>query len=245
MSLEMRKVFHVNFLNAMRTVGDNYARIIEIGLGDNRNTSTTSGNYMAKVAKDAQYGIAIGHDAFVGKSYGIAHGNFQKVNELHGIAEGSYYNLVERYGEKRRTFVDMSNDFSRSWFEWQGDVTSLAEPPGPLPFELFLHNVLGKQVVLRDKSALTFNIKVVGTDKNATPNVNGYHLSGTIKRGTGVATTAIVGAVTKTAWEDWAAGDANVVADVVTGALKLQVLSHPTNTWYWAAAGWVVEMRWA
>lgn len=230
--------------NWVRTMSSTMANIVEIGMGTDRTTDLTRGSKAAVVGANGGNGIAIGMDAFVNKKLGIALGNWQKVDADYAIAEGNYFNVVERYGEKRRTFYDENNKLSRSWFEWYGSVAPVPQPPGPLPSSIFLHGLAPNLLVLKNNSALTFNIKIVGTDKNATPNVNGYHLSGTIKRGATAGTTAIVGAVTKTAWEDVVALDANIVADAANGALDVQIMSHVASTWYWAAAGWCVEFRW-
>jgi hypothetical protein len=237
----MSDIYELNRHNFTRTMTSDDLYIVEVGMGNQVPDQTKSDGF-AMITEGVQKGIAIGHDNLVNEDYGIALGNHQKAISKHSISEGSYLNIVGRYGEKKRTFRNDDNKLSRSWFEWYGEILAVAEPPGPLPMELYLHGVSGERLVLVDNSALTFNIKIVGSDKNVSPNVCGYHISGTIKRGAGAGTTAVVGAPNIDSWEDVSMG-CSVIADTVSGALRLQVNTNPTNTWYWAAAGWVIEHR--
>jgi len=239
MSNEVNELNRHNFVRTMSSA-DQY--IVEIGMG-NQSPDQTKSDGFSEVTPSIEKGIAIGHDNLVDENYGIVLGNHQKLLTPHGIGEGSYLNLIERYGEKRRTFGD--NTPSRSWFEWYKSVEAVTEPPGPLWVSLTLHNT-GNKLVLKDWSALTFNIKVVGGYPYGTGlalDVNGYHISGTIKRLNSAGTTAIVGSIIVDSFEDISTLDARVVADTGNGALDLQVLTHPTYEIHWAAAGWVVEHR--
>jgi uncharacterized membrane protein len=65
-------------------------------------------------------------------------------------------------------------------------------------------------------------VSVIGRDAGGLTNF--YILEGVIKRGVGAGTTALVGAVTKRIIaEEFVAGDANLVADNVLGAIRVEV----------------------
>jgi hypothetical protein len=217
---------------------------LEIGMGNDYSTDATKADGGAKVSDGADYGIAIGHDCFADKDNSIAFGSFQKALEVHTIAEGQYFCKVERFGEKRRAFAGDNNYYSRSWFEWMGRVTPIAEPPGPNYVPITLHNQTSLNLDLVNYSALIFNIKVIGSNENSSPDVNGYHISGVIKRGANAGTTALVGTPIVDAWEDNTSLDFRVVADTGNGSLVLEALTHPSEYWRWVASGWVSEMRW-
>lgn len=239
----MAKIFEIERHNNVRTMSGTTKNIVEIGMGTAYPADGSKDTKAATVKSTATTGIAIGHDCYVDAPNGIAIGAFQKAYGTHSIAEGQYFCKPARYGEKRRSFYNDDDEHSRSWFEWYGQVTTQTEPPGPIFTSIFLHGQAGQIVTLEDYSAMTFNIKVAGTDKNDPPNVSGYHISGTIKRGNGAATTAIVGTPIVDAWEDVVIG-ARVRADTVLGGLDLQINTSASGTFYWTAAGWLVEQRW-
>ena len=231
--------------NLVRTIKSNLRHIVEIGEGST-NAGSTKGTGRAIV--EYEFSQAIGTDNWVGGEKSLSFGSFLKIWENHAIGEGCYHTEIIRYGEKKRSFhvIDDENGMvsehaNRSWFEWFGEIGPDANQPY---IEIFLHNQPGKQLVLEDNSAITFNIKVVGTDKNQNPNVNGFHLSGTIKRGSGASTTSIVGTVTVTSWRDNTSINARVTADTATGALKLEIQADGFSYWTWAASAWTVEYKW-
>lgn len=237
----MKKVFEIDRMNYSRTMDSVKKNIIEIGMGDSDPT-TSKGTGYAVVS--AGTGLAIGHDNLIDAMgvEGMAIGSFQKVVNGHGIGEGYWFNRVERYGEKRRTFSNHDNLYSRSWFEWSGDVPTDFPLGGITWNTLTLHGQLGQEVALKNYSGMIFNIKLIGTNGNSTPNFSAYHLSGAIKRGNGVGTTAMVGTLMKDAFEDTVL-DARVIADTTGGQMRLQVLAHVSENWKWAASGWVTELR--
>lgn len=88
--------------------------------------------------------------------------------------------------------------------------------------------------VLNDNQIMSFSALVSGQD--AANNAGGYRVEGLIKRGVGVATTAIVGSVTTiTIAEDTAGWDVTAVADTTNGALDIKVTGAAATTIRWVA----------
>lgn len=229
------------FSNYCRPANLTDVNIIEFGMGDDLTATSAKSNKRATVDPGCTNGFALGHDCFADDEYSMAYGSFQKAIKKHAISEGMWYSKAERYGEKRRTFADHNNKNSRGWFEWYGSVN--ATPGFNNPAEIYLHGVTNERLTLVDFSCLIYNIKIVGMDGNSSPKTNGYHLSGVIRRGNGAANTALIGTEVQQAWEDTAALNAYCAADTTNGALKLFVLTDQSNTWKWAASGWVTELR--
>ncbi len=105
----------------------------------------------------------------------------------------------------------------------------------PTPLELEAYSESAVPITLEDDKLYAFKIHLVGkrtgTDENAV-----YFFQGAIKRGTGVGSTALVGAVTKTVHhEDTAAWDAAVTADATNGALEIKVTGEAAKTIRWVA----------
>lgn len=95
--------------------------------------------------------------------------------------------------------------------------------------------VAGNTLVLLDDSAWGAEVSVVG--RNAAAEQMAYYvLRCGIRRGAGAGTTVIVGVVDKVIIaEDIAAWDANLTADVVNGALQVEVTGVAATTINWVA----------
>lgn len=84
-----------------------------------------------------------------------------------------------------------------------------------------------------DSTTWTFSILLVGRCAS-TGESAGYKLEGVIERGVGVATTALVGSVTKTVLgEDVVAWDVSATADTSLGDLRVRVTGEAAKTIKW------------
>jgi hypothetical protein len=93
----------------------------------------------------------------------------------------------------------------------------------------------GALAVLPDNTSWAFSILIVARNTGANEHA-AYEFKGLIKRDSGVATTALVGAVTKTVVaETVAAWDANVTADTTSGDLRIRVTGETGKTIRWVA----------
>ena len=99
------------------------------------------------------------------------------------------------------------------------------------------------QVILPNDSTYAFTILVVARRTDADNESAGYKFEGVIDRNANAASTAIVGAVTKTVLaEDTAAWDVNVTADTTNGGLKVEVTGEAAKTIRWVATCWTSEV---
>lgn len=98
-------------------------------------------------------------------------------------------------------------------------------------------------VVLPDDSTFLFDIDIVARRTDADNESAAYNLKGCIDRNSGVATTALVGSVTKTVIaEDTAAWDVAVIANTSSGGLQVQVTGEASKTIRWVAKIEIVEV---
>ncbi len=102
--------------------------------------------------------------------------------------------------------------------------------------ELFLDGIIHR-LVLPDNTTLVFDIYIAARRTDVDDESAGYLVQGVIDRNTGVATTALVGAITKTVIaEDTVAWDVDVNADTTNGSLRIQVTGEVGKTIYWVAS---------
>lgn len=107
---------------------------------------------------------------------------------------------------------------------------------------LFDNGTASAKPKLNDDQTIMFKALVTGRD-TATGNSGAYRVEGVIKRGTGAASTAIVGTVTTTTIaEDVAGWDVTAVADTTNGALDIQVTGAASTTIRWVANVEIVEV---
>jgi hypothetical protein len=101
--------------------------------------------------------------------------------------------------------------------------------------ELFTFNG-ATRMVLADDSTWKFEIDVVARRTDADGESAAYHITGVIDRNTGVATTALVGSVSKNVdAEDITAWDVDVDNDTTNGSLRIRVTGQATKSIKWAA----------
>jgi hypothetical protein len=99
------------------------------------------------------------------------------------------------------------------------------------------------QLILRNDSTFAFRILVVARRTDADNESAGYEFVGVVDRNANAASTALVGAVTKTVLaEDTAAWDVNVTADTTNGGLKVEVTGEAAKTILWVATCWTSEV---
>ena len=94
----------------------------------------------------------------------------------------------------------------------------------------------GNRIVLEDQAAYFFEIQVIARRTDADGEGAAYRLTGAIDRNTGVATTALLGTVTKEViHEDNASWDVAVTADTTNGSLKVEVTGEAAKSVRWSA----------
>lgn len=126
---------------------------------------------------------------------------------------------------------DESANGTRDFVTWAGQTV------GAGAAEIFLENP-ATQYLLDANSAVKFTIEVVAIeDVGGADSAAGFRISGIIKRGALVASTAIVGQTLETTGVDapLAGATATVSADVATGALRLFVTGVALITLNWSA----------
>lgn len=130
-----------------------------------------------------------------------------------------------------RMIFDESANGTRDFVTWAGQTV------GAGAAEIFLENP-ATQYLLDANSAVKFTIEVVAIeDVGGADSAAGFRISGIIKRGALVASTAIVGQTLETTGVDapLAGATATVSADVATGALRLFVTGVALITLNWSA----------
>lgn len=114
---------------------------------------------------------------------------------------------------------------------------------GTANVELFLDGSAARNTLVNN-STCTFQIHVLARRTNGDGENAHYKFEGAIKRDANAASTAIVGAVTKTVVaEDTAAWDAQVTADTTNGSVKVDVTGEAAKNINWVATGYFVETR--
>jgi len=99
-----------------------------------------------------------------------------------------------------------------------------------------IESITGNRLIVPDDTTWFFNIKVVARRTDANDESAIYKFEGAIDRNSGVATTALVGTVTKTVYaEDTPAWDVTVEADTSIGALAIKVTGEAGKTIRWVA----------
>jgi hypothetical protein len=100
------------------------------------------------------------------------------------------------------------------------------------------------QVILTDNQAMTFN-SLITARQNATGDTAAWNITGCIKRGSGVATTTLVGtptSLTPMADTGAAAWTVALTADTTNGGLKITVTGEASKTIRWSATVYTNEL---
>lgn len=158
-------------------------------------------------------------------------------------------NLSFAVGDGTATRIAGSQCFANGKFATAGDAQNVnmmfrAITTNSTPADLFVDGA-GASVrgVLVDNSQWLFRIDVTGRRTDATGGSAGYTFTGVIKRDSGVATTGIVGSVSKTVVaETNAAWDCSITADTTNGAIKITVTGENAKTIRWVASAYITEV---
>lgn len=137
--------------------------------------------------------------------------------------------------------------FANGKFVTAGDAQSLRfvlrnSTTTATPTELFLDGSSARAALL-DNSQWTFRIDVTGRRTDATGGSAGYTFTGVMKRDSGVATTAVIGSISKTVIaETNTSWDCGITADTTNGSIKVTVTGEGSKTIRWVATAYVTEV---
>jgi len=160
------------------------------------------------------------------------------------IGSGSSASTTNAYanGDGTSSYIWGGKVFANGKFVTAGDaqyglyvlrnITTTATPT-----EIYLDGATATQrIVMVDNSTWTYKVDVTARRTDAVGGSAGYTFTGVIKRDVGVATCALVGAVSKTVLaETNVAWDAAVTADATNGSLKVTVTGEAAKTIRWVA----------
>ncbi len=196
-----------------------------IAIGSSVSTSSNTGaaGIGVSVVSSGLASLGVNQNTRATGSYTFAHG---------------YYSQASQYGQKSHAAGRFANN---------GDAQSSTfilrqQTANATPASLLLDGTTASsKAALADNSTWTFSVLVVGRSSGGAS--AGYKLEGVIERGSGAATTALVGSVTKTALaEDNAAWDVSITADTTNGALDIQVTGAAATDIRWVARLDTVEV---
>ena len=196
--------------------------------------------------------FASGEGNQINEYAGHAEGNGNVVNSVCSHAEGSLNECNGVYSHAEGMCAKTYNDFqhAKASCDFYGgeakgeaqytNIIARIESEGIGPFEL----LIGEQgkVLLMDNKMNAFRVMVVGTDDIMAEGA-AYELKGLIRKQGNAASTALIGSVTKTVLaESIPELDANISADTVGGALKIEVTGQEGVLLRWVAFIEMVEV---
>jgi len=167
-------------------------------------------------------------------------------------AEGSLNECTQPYSHAEGMCAKTYNQFQHAKASWDfgcGDIKGEAqytniiarlETPDDTPYDL----LVGEEgcITLMNNKMNAFRVLIVASDDSIAEGA-AYEFKGLIKKGATAASTAIIGAVSKTVIAesdaDW---DADITADTTNGALKITVTGDDTNLTRWVAFVEFVEV---
>ena len=137
-----------------------------------------------------------------------------------------------------RTRRDGDWNRSNTWQEYRmGSWQNAINYPG--------ENSAAGTVTIRNGHAVTLNVspgfEIAALEIDADDESAAYMIEGAIDNNAG--TTALVGTITKTAWEDQAAWDATAEADNTNDALVIKVTGEASKTIRWVAKVEIVQVN--
>lgn len=194
--------------------------------------STASNNNAVALGNNAQAGgpnaLATGFNTQAGGQSASAFGDACQAGGNWSQAAGNRAN-AQLQGERALANGQFANPGDAQY----SDLVARRQTNGVGPFELFLDGT-AQRIILNDNTSYSVVVSVIARDTQT--NTNHYVLEGTIKRNAGPGTTVLVGAVTKRIIaEEFVAGDANVIADNVNGAVVVQVTGIAATDIRWVA----------
>jgi len=202
-------------------------------VGGNSNTASGARSAVANGTANT----ASGDDSFIA-------GNSNTASAAYSFAIGEF-NIASNsgahaFGIRASAYLRGQRAHASGYFTTRGDaqasdLVARQSTTGASGVDLDLNNGTSNKIVLPDNTTWGFTVYVTGRRTDADGENAFYEFKGAIKRDAGVATTALVGAVTKTVIaEDTAGWDANITADAVNGAMKI-TCTGTTGTIRWVA----------
>ena len=174
--------------------------------------------------------VAGGSSNTASGAYAVALGEFNEASSAGGNAIG-----IRGKAYLRAQRAHASGYFAAKGDAQASDLVARNSTTGASTIDLDLNGGTANKIVIPDNTTWGFVVYVTGRRTDVDGENAFYEFKGCIKRDSGVATTAIVGAVTKTVIaEDTAGWDANITADTTNGAMKI-TCEGTTGTIYWVA----------
>jgi hypothetical protein len=208
--------------------------------------NTASGASYAVVAGGFSNTASGSESAIGGGDTNTASGSFSVIcGGFQNTASGLYSGVPS--GRGGRAYKNYSRVLAGGFFAAAGDAQSWELPmrrstANATATELRSDGA-GEQLDMPDNTCWRFTARIAGWRTDTHTPVADLKLEGMIARGTGAATTALFGTVTKTAGSANAAGtDANATADTTLGGLSLKVTGLAGVTIYWSARVEVIEV---
>jgi len=191
------------------------------------------------LASGSNYGVGVGYKANAALgSYATAIGYMANGggSKNFTLAKGAY-SKCKRYNEEWKSSDGWDNKWGYGQVNFHGTTTTASAT------EIFLGGRTDEQFTLADNSAVTFQAMITGINTN-TGDSSGWRCWGVIKRRSGAATTALIGAISLDAkTQGGLTTDPAFTADTANGSLKLQVTGVNANTCVWNAAVTYSETR--
>lgn len=215
-------------------------------LGGQNNTASGQDSTAGGTGSLASAGnaVALGNSTEASQLQAFATGNSTKAAGQNSSAFGDSTTAngicSQTMGDRAVSDLKAERSQASGMFAVPGDaqvstVVVRNQTNGVGPTQLYLDGVTASQrVTLSDNTSYGVVASIIARDSQGFTNF--YVLEGAIKRGLGAGTTALVGAVTKRIIaEEFAAGDANMSADTINGALSIDVTGVALTDIRWVA----------
>jgi hypothetical protein len=183
-------------------------------------------------AASGDYAVAGGGGCAASAQHTVAFGDSNTASGLGSVA----------LGRRAVAALDGKLTYANQQFAAVGDaqvstIVAKVRTTTATPVGVGLSGISGSgPIVIPDNTTWLFNASIVARRTDADNESAGFTASGVIDRNTGVATTALVAAVTPTVVaRDVAAWTVAVTADTTNGALKFTVTGEAAKTIYWVA----------
>ena len=226
-----------------------------------RANAYSNGAVLGYLANGVTNGVAVGFRAMgeqggVGVGY-VANGSINGAavgyransgNQGWSFAKGMYSQCT-RYNEEWKGADSLSEDpttgnltnynkYGYGQVNWNGTTANATAQ------ELFLGDTASQRFILKDRSAVAFKVYVVAVN-TSTGDSSAWEISGGIKRRSGAATAALIGAVVTTMANESGALTTNptLTADTTNGSLMLTVTGVAATTVKWNAMMSYSEVR--
>lgn len=174
---------------------------------------------------------AMGDSCTASGNYSVAHGEFTEASSSYSRATGSR-SKANKFGQRAHA----SGYFSTKGDAQISELVARLQTSNATPSNLDLFGGASNPITIPDDTTWGFCVYVVARRTDANDESAFYEIKGCIDRNSGVATTALVGSLSKTVIaEDTAAWDVTITADTTNGALKITVTGEDSKTINWVA----------